>query len=208
MKPPSLLSDRDLFDYAEEHLQYEIDMLTWSAGILAFIAGHKSEGYLAWAINSGLLNSFSFHARNLINFLYSRVRSTEYPTDVVLEDYVDDKIVADRLPAITPLLEQALTKANKQVAHLSIDRIQYEKAGKEWHFIDLSKEILAAFRAIAPHVPNGRMSEVLKERLARFEFRIPVVQIEIGKTSEAGPISIKLSLRILGDGRTIDGIPA
>jgi len=72
MKPPNSLSDIQLLQYADEHLQYEIDMLIWSAGILAFLAKHTGEGYLPWAINNGLLNSYALHARNLINFLYSQ----------------------------------------------------------------------------------------------------------------------------------------
>jgi hypothetical protein len=105
MKPPNMLTDTELLQCAEEHLLYEIDMLIWSAGILAYLAGHKTEGYLAWAMNNGLLNTFALHARNLINFLYSRPRRSEYATDVVLEDYVGDQVAASNRPQITRLLE-------------------------------------------------------------------------------------------------------
>jgi hypothetical protein len=208
MKPPNMLTDTELLQCAEEHLLYEIDMLIWSAGILAYLAGHKTEGYLAWAMNNGLLNTFTLHARNLINFLYSRPRGSEYATDVVLEDYVGDQVAASNRPQITPLLEQALKKANKQAAHLSIDRLQYEKAGKEWEFIELSKQILAAFMGVAPHIPDSRMSEGLRQRLAQSGFRIPIVDISIGRSPAGDPISVNFSLRISRDGKSIEGISA
>jgi len=208
MKPPNTLTDSELLQYAEQHLLYEIDMLISSAGILAHLAGHKTDGYLAWAMNNGLLNSFALHARNLINFLYSRSTGSEYATDVVLEDYVGDQVAASNRPQITPLLEQALTKANKQAAHLSLDRIQYERAGKGWQFIELSKQILAVFRAIAPHIPESRMSEPLRQRLAQADFRIPVMDISIGRSPAGAPIPVNFLLRISRDGKSIEGISA
>ena len=208
MKHPNSLSDRGLLQYAEKHLQYEVDMLTWSAGILAFLAPHMAKGYLPRAINNGLLNSFALHARNLINFLYSRSKGTDYRTDVILEDYVDADIVAGSLPAITPLLEEALTKANKQVAHLSLDRIQYEQAGKEWMFIEITKQILAALASIAPHIPSGRISDSLRQKLTQSGFRIPIVDISIGELPSGAHVSATFSLRISQDGKTIKGVSA
>lgn len=206
MKPPNSLSDSELKQYADEHIQYEIDMLIWSTGILAFLAAKKAEGYLPWAINNGLLNTYSLHARNLINFLYSRSKGTDYPTDIILEDYVHADAISNSLPEITPHLEEALTKANKQAAHLSTNRIQYEQSGKEWLFIELSKQILVAFAPIAPHIPKSRISESLGRKLTQLDFRIPIVDIEIGQSESSDPVSVTFSLRISRDGKAIEGI--
>jgi hypothetical protein len=208
MKPPNSLSDSDLLHYADEHLQYEIDMLTWSAGILAFLAIYKAEGYLPWAINNGLLNSFALHARNLINFLYSRSMGRDFATDIVLEDYVDTDVINNHLPPISPDLQQTLTKANKQAAHLSMERIQYEQAGKEWMFIELASQILKAFASIAPHIPDSKISDTLREKLTRSGLRIPIVDIEIGKSPSGDPVSVTFSLRISRDGKKIEGVSA
>lgn len=208
MKFDNQLSDKQLLEYANEHLQYEVDMLVWSAGILAFLARHMREGYLPWAINNGLLNSFALHARNLINFLYSRSIGKDYPTDIVLEDYISDEATLEHLHEKTPLLEEALIKSNKQVAHLSMERIQYEQEGKEWKFIELSKQILKAFSSIAPHVPSSRMGNDLRKKLAQSEFRIPVVDIAIGKSTIGEPISVGFSLRISQDGKEIKSVSA
>ncbi len=180
----------------------------WSAGILAFLAGHQSEGYLPWAINNGLINSFAYHARNLINFLYSRSRNADYATDIVLEDYIDTDEVGDLLTPISQLLEEALTKANKQAAHLSLDRIQYEKGGKEWKFIELAKQILSAFASVTPHIPSSKISHSLRQKLTQSDFRIIIVDITTGKMPGGDPFSVKFSLRISKDGKTIESILA
>jgi len=208
MKSPHSLSDSELLHYADKHIKYEIDMLTSSAGILAFLAVHKAEGFLPWAVNNGLLNSFALHARNLVNFLYSRSKRKDFKTDIVLEDYVDADTITNYLPAISPLLEEALTKANKQAAHLSMERIQYERAGKEWMFIELSKQILKVFASIAPNIPDSKISDTLRQKLTKSGFRIPAVDISIGKSQSGDPISISFSLRISQDGKKIEGVSA
>jgi adenine-specific DNA-methyltransferase len=53
-------------------LQYEINMLTMSVGILAYLGTHNNTSPIPWVINNGILNTFAIHARNLIDFLYSR----------------------------------------------------------------------------------------------------------------------------------------
>ena len=208
MEHPNSLSDSELLQYADENLQYEIDMLTWSAGLLAFLASNKTKGHLPWVINNGLLNSFALHARNLVNFLHSWSKGKDFPADIVLEDFVDAATIASYPPVISPLLEEVLTKANKQVAHLSMERIQYEQTGKEWMFIEIAKQILKAFASIAPHIPSSRLSDSLRQKLTRSDFRIPIVDISTAKLPSGAHTSVTFSLRILPDGRTIQGVSA
>lgn len=204
MKQPNSLTDSELLQYAEEHLQYEFDMLTWSAGILAFLGRHKAKGYLPWAIDNGLLNSYALHARNLVNFLFSRSRGRDYASDIVVEDYTGPGVDVSSLITITPLQDEALTKSNKQAAHLTLDRIQYEQAGKEWRFVDLTKEIRSSLASIVPHIPNTRMNDSLRQKLTQSDFRIPIVDISISG-AETG---VTFSLRTSPDGKTIEGIVA
>lgn len=208
MKPPYTLSDTELIKYADEHLQYEVDMLTWSSGIMAFLAIHKEEGHLPWAMNNGLLNSCALHTRNLINFLFSRTRGNDHPTDIIVEDYIDSGIVVSSLVEISPLLEEALTKASKQVAHLSLERIKYEQAGKEWKFLDLNKQIRASLASIVPHIPSSRISNPLRQKLGQSDVRIPLVDINIIKSPGGIYVGATFTLRIGVDSKTIQGISA
>ena len=209
MKPPHALSDRELTDYAEEHIQYEIDMLTWTASILAFLSAKPNNAGLPVTVANGLLNSFALHARNLTNFLYSRTRANDHPTDIILEDYVDPQLISGHLPPITPLLEEALTKASKQAAHLSMDRMtEYEQKGKVWSFIPISKDILNALAAIAPHIPASRISHSLRLKMARSAFIMPIVDVSYGTFPGGLDKAMTMSLRIAPDGRSYMGISA
>jgi len=195
VKPPHSLTDGELKAYAEEHLQYEVDMLTWAAGTLAFFAPHKDKGLIPWTINNALVESFASHARNLIDFLYSRSCRKDYDTDIVIQDYVAADVLAEVLPEISTLLYEALIKANKQVAHLTLDRIKYEKAGKEWEFIEIVRHIYQAFASIAPHIPNSKISDELRQKLSKTQVVIHIVDVSIINAPDSRPIGVSLSFR-------------
>ena len=129
-------------------------MLASSAIILGYLTKSSSEGGISWTLNNALLNSFAIHARNLINFLYSRTRGKDRETDIIIEDYISPAIVQSALIPITPLMEEALKKSTKQVAHLTKERIDYEISGKAWSFIQLVNEIFRAFSSISSHIPD------------------------------------------------------
>ena len=88
-------------------------MLLWSARILAFLAKVENRGHISWTIKNALLNTFAIHARNLTLFLYPG--SNRYPTDVVIEDYINQYDLTKNLPPISKILEKVINKANKQV---------------------------------------------------------------------------------------------
>lgn len=206
MKAPNSLTDGELKQYADEHLRYEIDMLTCSAGILTYLKDYGDKGYLPWAINNGILNTFTLHARNLISFLYSRTLKRDFPSDIILEDYVEESLIAKYLPSIDPLLMEALEKASKQVAHLTMERIEYEQSGKEWKFIEISKSIRKAFAAIAPHFSDSKISEELKQMLSNGEVRIPVIDIKLKVAPNEKQTGICFSFRLSESGDQIIGI--
>lgn len=195
MKPPRPLTDDELKSYAEEHLQYEVDMLIWSAGILSGLAPHKVEGFLPWAINNGLLNTFATHARNLIDFIYPPSPGRVFPTDVVLTDYLGAEAVAQHLPPISPLLKETIRKANKQVSHLTRERIDFDKGGKEWRFIAVADQIVKALAAVAPHIPASKISEQLRAKLGQPRLAIPLVNVSSINAPEGSPIGVSFSLQ-------------
>jgi hypothetical protein len=195
MRPPNVLSENDLKSYADEHLQYEVNMLTMSVGILAYLGIHNNTSPIPWVINNGILNTCAMHARNLIDFLYSRSKGRDFPTDIIIQDYVTEDDISRYLVPISPLLDEALTKANKQVAHLSVERIDYERAGKEWKFVDVMGHIRKAFASIAPHIPPTKMSPELREKLSQTVVAVPVVEIVELKSVNGEQIGVSFSLR-------------
>ena len=195
MRPPNVLTDNELKDYAETHLRYEINMLTMSVAILAYLGTHNNRSPIPWVLNNGILNTFSIHARNLIDFLYSRSKGKDRATDIIIQDYVDDSAITQHLRPITPLLEEVLIKANKQVAHLTMERIDYEKAGKEWKFRDVIGHIRLAFSTIAPHIPVARMSPEFRGELSASKLPVPQVEIVELFTPNGRQSGVSLALR-------------
>lgn len=194
MRHPNVLSDDELKKYAEAHLQYEVNMLTMSVGILAYLGTHNNTSPIPWVINNGILNTFAMHARSLIDFLYSRSKGRDYPTDIIIQDYVSEPDISQHLIPISPLLEEALIKANKQVAHLSIERIEYERAGKEWKFVEVISHIRKAFSSIAPYIPAAKMSLELREMLSATVVKVPKVKIEELHSQSGQQTGISFSL--------------
>jgi hypothetical protein len=179
MKLPYSLSDDDLRNYADIHLQYEIDMLTWSGGILESLVEKKKANLLSQALYNGILNTFASHARNLIDFLYSRINNKDRRNDIIIQDYVDEEYVSIHLVPISPLLEETLIKASKQVAHLSMERISYEKdrKQKQWKCIEILAHIRHAFASIAPYIPDHKMSKKLRDELSASSVEVLIVDI-------------------------------
>jgi hypothetical protein len=176
MKSPHYsLADEELLEYADRHIAYEIQMLVWTAGILGTVARAQGQGTLAWACNCAMLESFSIHARNLIDFLYSHTHKKDRKSDIIAEDYIDGQTLSQHLPPRTPRLERACDKANKQTAHLTWERIQYEQSGKQWEFIEIGKEIMNVFRSIAPVFPETRISDSFRQLISQPGLVIPEV---------------------------------
>lgn len=195
MKSPNSLSDDDLRGYLDEHLQYEHDMLVWSAGILARLFPHQVESAVPWALVNALLNTFALHARNLIDFLYSRSDGKDYPTDIVIEDLVGEAILTKYLPTISPLLSEARVKANKQATHLTMERIEFEQVDKKgWKFFAIAEEIKKALAAIAPHIPQSRINDKLREKLSQGSLSVPLIDVAPITASNGAKVGISLSL--------------
>jgi len=167
MKSPNSLTDAELSDYADRHMKYEIDMLIWTASILIPLRGLSDLAPIPRIVHDSLLNSFAIHARNLVDFLYIRDDRERHDraTDVIVQDYVDAETLSDALPDITPALSMVNQKANKQVAHLTLERIDYEREGKGWNIGQIVEDLTAALRSLSTHFPESRMSEVRRSQL-------------------------------------------
>ncbi|NQU77186.1 hypothetical protein HQ544_00660 [Candidatus Falkowbacteria bacterium] len=88
-----------------------------------------------------LVESFALHMRVLIDFFYSDER--KYDDDIVAQDLLPDDVRWKELrPPLIKLLKEAKTKADKQLAHLSCNRIILEKEGRKgWKILEISNEI-------------------------------------------------------------------
>jgi hypothetical protein len=141
-------TDTYLFDYSEEHVFYEIDHFFWLAELLGkpnHIINAPSLKDVA-RLNNILIEGCTIHLRNVIDFLYL---AKPFPTDVVAEDFLPigdwDKI----RPAITSSLDAARTRANKEIAHLTTERIAGAPPAKGWDFPGLADELRPLLRLVS-----------------------------------------------------------
>ena len=169
-------------------------MLIWSAGIMAFLFAQKETSMIAWALNNGVLNTFAIHARNLIKFLYSNGKGEDHSTDIIIQDYATEVDIDNHLKPISSSFEIVLTKANKQVAHLTKERIEYEKKGKEWNFMEIALEICTSFASIVAYIPSTKMSATLKGKLSKTSMLIPALEVIPVKTQKGEVKGISISL--------------
>lgn len=160
MRGESTFKDEQFRDYAEKHLSREVEMLRWTASFLggfhtATLSSGKIAGAMADAFRESSLESFAMHSRNLIDFLYLRNHyGRDRSTDIVIEDYVGDEVVAETLIPITENLENAKTKADKLVAHLSKERETFGFYQKAWMYSQVVNDLLKALRSVIYEIPG------------------------------------------------------
>jgi len=141
------------------------------------------------------LTPSSIHARNLIDFLYSRSLNADFSTDVIVEDYIDSTTLASHLPPITELLREAKTKANKQVSHLTKDRLEFEMAGKGWQFMRIYTNIMQAFLRISTLFPSQRVTQRFLDQITQKAVAFPEIKAEqIFDQGVAIGLSVSVSL--------------
>ena len=146
-KPKTRLDDA-ILKGAVDHLKYEIAMLKETAGTLS------QQPRLSWAVKNALVESWVIHARGLILFLY---HSPAKEDDVMACDYFRDGTWEKHRRPIPGLLETTLTRANKEVAHITTFRIGKRLVDKQWDHNAITACILDLFRDFFGEVPEARM---------------------------------------------------
>lgn len=131
----SKLSSAELLKYADEHILYEIDMLNATT-----IFNPSSIQVL---INMRV-ESFGIHLRNLIDFFYNNIPQ---PDDMVAAHFFSDETIkAMPLPIISESLKKAKVRVNKELSHLTTERIYGYSSEKEWDFFGLTRDINALLK--------------------------------------------------------------
>ena len=128
---------QDELQYASDHLYYEIGMFTNLAHGLA--SGMSGES----VINNALLESYTIHARILLDFLYAERPKAD---DVIAEDFFDDPAKwRNAMPQKSEKVQFAHRRVGKEVAHLTYARQDVTPETKPWPFIEIANEVNAVF---------------------------------------------------------------
>ena len=118
--------DNQILKGAVDHLMYELEMLKETSSTLS------KQPELPWNVRNSLVESFVIHARGLIMFLYYLPTKDD---DVMACDYFEEGVWEKNRGPITSILETALTRANKEVAHITTFRLGKKLVEKHWNII-------------------------------------------------------------------------
>ena len=140
-----------------EHVKYEINMFRATTKQLYYFEqmGHKGRKTNQLLINV-FLETFGIHSYNLFRFFYSvKNRRT---TDIIAEDFNIRRgfFKSNRTPK--KKLKNIENKRNKQIAHLTYNRIYRNKRTKPWNFGLISKHMEQTIKAFIDSLPDKRHS--------------------------------------------------
>src|ERR1035438_5914445 len=145
------LTDRELLDYSAEHLMHELSML-WEIG-------EALPGRPAGTETSALLESFAVHLRNLIEFFFFNKKEGY----VRAQDFFENP--AEWRPALTPDLKNLLARANNEVSHLTINRINGNPPSKIWDTAAMVEQIEMIAKLFAAKASGKRLEPKVREFL-------------------------------------------
>jgi hypothetical protein len=121
-----------LIEFSGEHLYYEIWMLY---GVTEKLLKGGQDEY----VFNALLESFVIHASIIIDFFY---RPQVYGADARAIHYIADrKKWKESLPSYQRYFKKFHTKRNKEVVHLSFNRLEVRPEERPWNARQIIKQI-------------------------------------------------------------------
>ncbi len=143
---------------ASDHLCYEFWMFTNLARVLgAGISGEQ-------VIKNAALESFTIHARILLDFLYPREDRPPHPDDVIAADFFDDPATwTDNRPEKSARVKDVHKRVGKEIAHLSYCRQEVTPETKPWYFAAIAEEVDKVVKTFLSLVPFELLDERWEE---------------------------------------------
>lgn len=163
-----------------DHVRYEIEMLCAVRDALGDHMWSAVEGdYLKRTAMNALIESFTIHSRALIDFLYAEPR---YDSDVAVTDFftqdewrrmLDAPDEVDppwstlhprniRSQKDTPAILAARRRTNKEIAHLSYDRLDRKPEETPWPIAEIVEALATDLFRFVDQVPNDRVADGFK----------------------------------------------
>ena len=141
-----------------EHLAYELWMLRSVAGVLGL--GVFGEGQ----VRNALLESFSIHARTLLDFFFPAIAPPPRDDDLLASDYFQS---AGRWEDVRGELPRDLIdvrrRVGKEIAHLTITRLDVTPETKPWNFPAIAAALDGVFRKFLRSVDPGLLAPDVKK---------------------------------------------
>ncbi len=163
--PARPFADEYLLTYSGEHVFYEVRMMAFPAEIKSGRINPPifSDVDVQKNIKNILVESFGLHLRNLIDFLYI---DKPQETDVIAGDFLSTGTWAALRPALSSKLDSARKRANKELAHLTTNRITGSPLEKKWDILGLVGEIKVPLKKFVTNSVRTRISPRLETAIA------------------------------------------
>jgi hypothetical protein len=129
---------------ASAHLHYELWMFATLARALA--TGVFGQG----AVNNAVLESFTIHARVLLDFLFADKPRSD---DIIAEDFfAEPEEWAVLRGVMPPALVEVNRRVGKEVAHLTYSRLEVTPSEKSWQFLEIASDMENVMARFCNHV--------------------------------------------------------
>jgi hypothetical protein len=128
VKKTANASDTELTSFSKEHLLHELELLMWTASQISSANPP--------ALRSALVESFAIHLRNLIDFFFPHPRQSSRDDDVLAVHFYPGWN-----ETISPALDMAKERANKEISHLTLERKDGLDPTKPWDAVALSEDV-------------------------------------------------------------------
>ncbi len=135
-------------------LKYEVQMLYETSRILSSFEELYSDIEHYKTIRNALIESFTIHARLILDFLYGRRKK---PTDVIASDYFDHvKDWKEVRPKKSDKLKNINRRVGQEIAHLSIERLNVKD--KAWS-LNIAADLIHVVRIFCDSISEQKVGE-------------------------------------------------
>ncbi len=111
----------------------------------------------AGVLNNAILKSFAVHVRGLIFFLFPE---NPKPDDVLATHFVSDPAAFEAARGLkSEILKKAQSRAGKEVAHLTYERLKVTAETKPWPFVEIATEVNRVMKIFLQHADQSKLSE-------------------------------------------------
>lgn len=149
-----MLTNHQLLEFSGEHVFYEILMFFYCTQELnkLYISNYDSINQLYKNI---IIEGFVLHLRNILAFLYlTKIKDDDVVAEYFFGNPNDWKKIRPGLPII---LRNSMTRANKELAHLTTKRITGTPSQKSWPIKEISKEIISILKLFISNASMGKL---------------------------------------------------
>jgi len=164
------LSDAECLEMCREHVAYEVQMLNYC---VLRIDGSKSQQQNLYA------EGFALHLRNLLEFLYKPIPKEPKFDDLRALHFINSDTWLNIRGEMSPILQDAENRANKQLAHLTLSRQRKEP----WEYMTILKTLVPVLKRLVSHARQELLHEALRSEIESLEKTIATARVAITCTT-------------------------